>query len=72
MHRLELDGEQIVGEEVLLKEFDERIRNVREGPDGALWLLTDNPKGMVLRMVPSSTSGCPTEKEFYIPQRSDC
>ena len=72
LHRLELDGEQIVGEEVLLKEFDERIRNVREGPDGALWLLTDNPKGMVLRMVPSSTSGCPTEKEFYIPQRSDC
>ena len=72
LHRLELEGEQVVGEEILLKEFDERIRNVREGPDGALWLLTDNPKGMVLRMVPSSASGCPTEKEFYIPQPRGC
>ena len=72
LHRLELDGEQVVGEEVLLKEFEERMRNVREGPDGALWLLTDNPKGMVLRMVPSSASGCPNEKEFFIPQRRGC
>ena len=63
---------QFVGEEVLLKEFGERMRNVREGPDGALWLLTDNPKGMVLRMVPSPTSECPSERDFYIPQRSGC
>ena len=72
LHRLVLDGEKVVGEEVLLKEFGERMRNVREGPDGALWLLTDNPKGMVLRLVPSRASGCPTEKEFFIPQRKGC
>jgi glucose/arabinose dehydrogenase len=47
-----LDGERIVGEEKLLSELSERIREVRAGPDGALWLLTDNPQGRVLRVVP--------------------
>ena len=44
-----LDGEKIVGEEKLLKDLRERIRDVRKGPDGAIWLLTDNPEGRVLR-----------------------
>lgn len=52
LHRLVLDGEQVVGEEVLLKDLGERIRDVRNGPDGALWLLTDHPDGRVLRVVP--------------------
>ena len=47
-----LDGEKIVGEEKLLSDLGERIRDVRAGPDGALWLLTDNPEGRVLRVVP--------------------
>ena len=47
-----LDGEEIVGEETLVTEPAERIRDVRAGPDGALWLLTDNPEGRVLRVVP--------------------
>jgi aldose sugar dehydrogenase len=52
LHRLVLDGEKIVGEEKLLADLGERIRDVRSGPDGALWLLTDNPQGRVLRIVP--------------------
>jgi glucose/arabinose dehydrogenase len=52
LHRLVLDGEKVVGEEALLKELGERIRDVRMGPDGVLWLLTDNPEGRVLRVVP--------------------
>jgi glucose/arabinose dehydrogenase len=52
LHRLVLDGEKVVGEEKLLADLRERIRDVRSGPDGALWLLTDNPQGRVLRVVP--------------------
>jgi glucose/arabinose dehydrogenase len=52
LHRLVLDGEKVVGEEKLLAELGERIRDVRNGPDGALWLLTDSPEGRVLRVVP--------------------
>ena len=52
LHRLVLDGEKVVGEEKLLADLGERIRDVRSGPDGALWLLTDSPQGSVLRVVP--------------------
>jgi glucose/arabinose dehydrogenase len=52
LHRLVLDGEKVVGEEKLLADLGERIRDVRNGPDGALWLLTDSPEGRVLRLVP--------------------
>jgi glucose/arabinose dehydrogenase len=54
LHRLALDGDRVIGEEVLLEGQGERIRDVRAGPDGALWLLTDNPQGRVLRIVPAS------------------
>ncbi len=55
--RLTLKGEQVVGEERLLQDLQpqrERIRNVRQGPDGALYLLTDSPKGRILKLVPKS------------------
>lgn len=52
VHRLALDGEKIVGEEVLLADLGQRIRDVRQGPDGALWLLTDDRDGRVLRVRP--------------------
>jgi glucose/arabinose dehydrogenase len=51
--RLELDGEKIAKEERLLTTMGERIRDVREGPDGALWLVTDNAAGRVLRVAPA-------------------
>jgi glucose/arabinose dehydrogenase len=41
-----------VAEEVLL-EGRARIRDVRQGPDAAVWLLTDDPQGEVLRLAPA-------------------
>ncbi len=50
--RLEVDGERVGKEERLLRELGERIRDVRSGPDGALWLLTDSSSGRILRIAP--------------------
>lgn len=41
-------------QEGLFQELGERIRDVRAGPDGAIYLLTDNPEGRVLRVVPTT------------------
>ena len=49
--RLELDGEKVLREERLLTDVGERIRDVREGPDGHVWLLTDSPEGRLLRLA---------------------
>jgi glucose/arabinose dehydrogenase len=51
--RLSLDGDAVTGEERLLQNLNERIRDVRQGPDGALWLLTDNSAGRILRVSPA-------------------
>jgi glucose/arabinose dehydrogenase len=51
--RLSLDGEKVTGEERLLTSLGERIRDVRQGPDGAIWLLTDAGNGRVLRVTPA-------------------
>jgi glucose/arabinose dehydrogenase len=48
--RLTLEGEKVTGEERLLTELGERIRDVRMGPDGALWLATDSASGSILRV----------------------
>ncbi len=50
--RLTLDGRQIKAEERLLGNLRERIRDVRQGPDGWLYILTDNSDGRVLRLLP--------------------
>ena len=53
--RLDVQGDKIVGEERLLKDLQpnaERIRDVRQGPDGAIYLLTDNTAGRILKIVP--------------------
>jgi glucose/arabinose dehydrogenase len=50
--RLTLDGEKVVGEERLLTENKERIRDVRQGPDGALYLLTDSATARLFKLVP--------------------
>jgi len=52
LHRLVLEDEHVVGEETLLSDLGERIRDVRQGPDGALWLLPDHPGGRVLHLTP--------------------
>jgi glucose/arabinose dehydrogenase len=51
--RLEVEGDKVSKEERLLRDLGERIRDVRQGPDGALWLLTDNAAGRVLRVTPA-------------------
>ena len=51
--RLGIEGERVSGEERLLTDQRERIRDVAQGPDGALYLLTDNEDGRVLKLVPS-------------------
>jgi glucose/arabinose dehydrogenase len=51
--RLELNGDKVVKEERLLREMNQRIRDVRMGPDGALWLLTDSANGQLLRLTPA-------------------
>ena len=43
-------------EERLLQGLHERIRDVRQGPDGALYLLTDNAAGRILRVAPAKSS----------------
>jgi glucose/arabinose dehydrogenase len=53
--RLDVSGDRITGEERLLTDLQpkpERIRDVRQGPDGALYLLTDNTQGRILKLVP--------------------
>ena len=50
--RLSLDGQQIVAEEPLLSGLGERIRDVRQGPDGFLYVLTDSDEGRLLRLRP--------------------
>lgn len=48
--RLELDGRKVVKEEQLLAERNTRLRDVRQGPDGWLYVLTDSPDGQVWRL----------------------
>ena len=49
--RLTLDGERVIGEERLLTDQGERIRDVVEGPDGAIYLITDEDDGRLLKLV---------------------
>ena len=51
--RLKLDGDKIVSEERMLKNVLGRIRDVRSGPDGYLYLLTDESNGVLTRIEPA-------------------
>lgn len=53
VRRIRLHDGKLAGEEVLFEELESRIRDVRNGPDGALYLLTDSAEGQLLRVVPS-------------------
>jgi glucose/arabinose dehydrogenase len=52
--RLEIADNRVVREERYLGELGERIRDVRQGPDGLLYLLTDSRRGRILRLEPRS------------------
>ncbi len=51
--RLELGSDGVTHEERLFEDLGERIRDVRQGPDGRLYLLTDSPEGRILRIEPA-------------------
>ena len=52
LRRLEIDEGRVVEQERLLEELGERIRDVRSGPDGFLYVLSDSRRGRVLRLEP--------------------
>ena len=54
--RLVLKDERVVGEQRLLQELNSRIRGVSEGPDGALYVLTDGNAGKILKLVPKKST----------------
>jgi aldose sugar dehydrogenase len=55
LRRLKLDGQKVTQQEVLLGRLGDRIRDVRAGPDGFLYILTDDPAdGKLLRLEPES------------------
>ena len=51
LRRVVLRGEEVVEQEVLLERQVGRIRDVRQGPAGALWVLTDEPRGALYRIT---------------------
>lgn len=52
--RLELDGAKVTHEERLLEEMGMRIRDVAQGPDGALYVVTDASDGQIIRISPAT------------------
>jgi glucose/arabinose dehydrogenase len=50
--RLVVEGDRVVGEEWLLRDLRARIREVVQGPEGALYLLTDATDGKLLKVTP--------------------
>ena len=48
--RLTLDGRQVVAQEQLLASLQKRIRDVRQGPDGWIYLVTDGVEGQIIRL----------------------
>ena len=54
LRRVVLEGDEVVRQEVLLRDEIGRIRDVRTGPDGALWILTDERRGGLYRLSPAA------------------
>jgi glucose/arabinose dehydrogenase len=48
--RLTLDGRKVVAQEQLLAPLQKRIRDVRQGPDGWIYLVTDGVEGQIIRL----------------------
>jgi glucose/arabinose dehydrogenase len=57
--RLTLEGHKVTGEERLLTDWGQRIRGVCEGPDGALYLWTDEAEGHIIRIIPAKADPTP-------------
>lgn len=50
VRRVVLDGDRVTGEQALFAEIGQRLRDIKVGPDGALYLLTDLPRGRILKI----------------------
>ena len=50
--RLTFENDRVSGEEHLLVDRGQRVRDVRQGPDGALYLVTDQQNGELWRIAP--------------------
>jgi glucose/arabinose dehydrogenase len=50
--RLTLENDRVTGEEHLLKHRGQRVRDVRQGPDGALYIVTDQDNGELWKLAP--------------------
>jgi glucose/arabinose dehydrogenase len=53
LNRIVLDGRKVVREEKLLAELNQRIRDVRQSPDGLIYVLTDASNGQLIRLLPN-------------------
>ncbi len=53
VRRLTLEGDRVVAQEIMFTELGVRFRDVRTGPDGFLYLLTDADPGQVLKVAPT-------------------
>ena len=53
LNRIVLDGNKVVREEKLLTDLNQRIRDVRQGPDGLIYVLTDAGNGQLIRLLPT-------------------
>jgi glucose/arabinose dehydrogenase len=54
LRRIVLDGTKVMEQQVLLVSLHRQIRDVREGPDGLLYVVTDGSHGLVLRLEPAN------------------
>jgi glucose/arabinose dehydrogenase len=52
--RLELDGARVKREERIIEGFDKRVRDIRQGPDGLLYFVTDEGRGGIFRLEPAA------------------
>ena len=50
VRRVTLDGERVTGQESLFSEIGQRLRDIKTGPEGALYVLTDSPRGQLLKI----------------------
>ena len=55
VRRLDMEDGKVVGEEILFTEIGERIRDVRVGPDGFIYILTDSSNGKIVRVIPADS-----------------
>lgn len=54
VRRIDMGDGRVIGQEILFEELVERVRDVRVGPEGPLYLLTDSTDGHVLRVTPQN------------------